>query len=263
MKIAKSFLFLFFSGVFTLSLITCTKDVSNDTFNSSMSDINNQLITRDGQLIDAGCFVPGDSCDHRHIDSMIISFPFYYNDSLLLCDSVFASYTCDVYECEDSIITFDNFNVLAFWGCDSLTNLINNLYQSGNYNEIARIQEMIEYQASLVFEKRYIENLFYSGGYNYPGFYFETHFYRLLCYQTCFEYDVTPSKKIGKTGKFSKVICGNKCCKRTRNYYQDHHVLKVSEPRFEEVGDGKCDMTPQNECNGLLIGDCNRTCGMP
>ncbi|HHH52700.1 MAG TPA: hypothetical protein ENK91_03510, partial [Bacteroidetes bacterium] len=82
--------------------------------------------------------------------------PFYYYDSLF-CDSLIVKFSVDIYSCDDSVITFDNFNIIAFWGCGALDDYLHYLEIIGDFDEISRIMDMIEFQASLIYEQKYIK----------------------------------------------------------------------------------------------------------
>lgn len=243
-----------------MGMIMCVKEPLQD--DSEVNKIGNRFLFRTDSMSDAGCFHPDTSCWNQHLDSMLVGFPFYLSDSLLFCDSVFANFSVDIYICDDSTIYFSNFEIHSFWGCDSLQNMINNLYASGNYNEISRIHEMIEFQASMYFEQKYLENKYYSGGGNWPHYYIESHFYRILCYQTCLINDNSKKTKYPVL-RYTKVACGSKCCERVRRYHVVNKKLISSEPYYIEIGDGHCENIPMEPCNGILSGNCERVCGKP
>jgi hypothetical protein len=189
-----------------------------------------------------------------------MSMPFYYNDTLY-CDSLIVKFSYDIYICDDSVMIFDNFSVIAFWGCDNLDYLLAYLQNIGDYDEIVRIIDMIEFQASLIFEQEYIKGKLQALGWQCPKSFIESHFYRLTCYQTCLEFNTKSGKQV--IGNIEKYPCGRKCCKRIRTHCMEGNIVVSSDPEYEQVGSGVCDLQPNVGCLGILIGECERICGEP
>lgn len=265
----KKNILIFVITVVVLSFVTvqCTKDNLQ-----KFSNDNNELIQRSdnlnenlqgASLSEGFCYDPPSGCDFDFIDTFIY-MPFYYNDTLL-CDSLRVRIRTYIYHCDDNSIYFDNFiaDAVDTAGlCGEFNMLLSALASAGNYDEISRLLDMLEYQASLIFEKEYVKDILLGLGIECPDYYITSYYYKNKCYQWCAEIVSKPGDKY-IVENVSKVFCGNKCCERTVKHCIKGGILYSSDPIFLEVGNGQCGTIPIGNCNGTFLGECDRVCGEP
>lgn len=260
----KSFLISIFSLiVLSFVLMQCTKENSNEiiadnneiTERSDFSNTSIQITSLD----ESSCFDPPTNCIRKEIDTFIY-IPFYYNDTLL-CDSFRVRIRASTYYCGGNTIYFDNFIADPAGNCIAFNILYNDLFAANNFDELSRLFDLLEYQASLIFEEIYIKPIVMGLGYNCPNSFLEVNFYKNTCYQWCGEVVSRPGEPL--VVNVYKIPCGEKCCKRTRTYCAQNGIVYPSAPIFEEVGNGTCDLIPIETCRGTTWGSCERECGEP
>jgi hypothetical protein len=254
---------------FSLALVRCTKDIDLkdsklETKKNSVLDrlnsteiistlksngiiaqlINDKIENRSS--INENCFTPGIYCQSYNITDTIV-IPGY-------CGTHLVRYK--VWICPGNTISITDFRSDPLMSCDSLYDSWLNLSD----DQLVIAYDKYEYAASLVAEYLFISAL--NLDIQCPNYFQGADFYKNLCYQWCIEI-------IGRPGEdrvkflMSKVFCGRKCCKRVIQYCYQNGVLIASTPSFSNVGTAECGTTPVGTCNGELIGDCERTCGVP
>lgn len=220
--------------------IQCTENeiITEKDFHKTenVNPLKNRAVTPD-------CFTPSELCQPYDITDTI-EIPGYCG----LHQVKFTAWHCP----PTNAIYFSDFVANVIDGCDSLWNSW--LYL--NNNQLAVAFDRYDYAASLVAEKLYMQSIL-NPGIQCPTNLIEAHFYTNLCYRWCY----IRNPRTNQIFK-SKVTCGTKCCLRKQSYCYSNGVLQVSSPVFFDGG-GNCGSYPVGQCNGFLVGNCERTCGIP
>ena len=113
--------------------------------------------------------------------------------------------------------------------------------------------------ASVIYEIRYLEEIGIpdcgSGSTTLSSF------VSSLCYRWCVNYDGGPAPGPVSVS-IGKVICGEKCCKRTAEICKDENgEVQFSNVTYTSYGEDSCSNYIKGECRGRLIGDCEHDCG--
>lgn len=260
--------------VLSFVMVQCVKDSVYDKKENNIDQIEsnnlNVLLQSNGlnlynnnsevaSPLSGSCFDPPPNCNPTPIDDTI-TISFYYNGELI-CENLLFRVRCTVWACGGYDYVFDNFVVDPLsLSCAKLNDLLVN----SSDDETARILDALDYQVSLAYEYRFISIIAITNNYICPNSAAEVHFYKNLCYQWCANIDKKARPGEPVLISMGKIVCGDKCCKRKRSYCVKDGVVQVSDPVFEEVGNGICGTTPITGCvNGRLYGDCERTCGAP
>lgn len=202
------------------------------------------------ELTGDGCYNPGLGCVRDTITDTI-SVPGF-------CDNVFVS--VEVWFCVGQPrLIFTNFSALPMGGCDSLWNS----WLSLSDDDLDRELDQFDYAASLIVEEIIMKEFCLALGIICPYSAVEAHYYKNMCYQWCVKIISRPGEPI--LGNIGQVSCGRKCCLRTRTYcYEGNGIFTISNPVFTEIGTSNCGSQPiSGNCDGDLIGRCDRTCGKP
>jgi len=205
------------------------------------NNVNNDKVV--GRTIIPDCFAPSELCVPVDVTDTI-EIPGY-------CGLHQVSYT--VWHCPGTNeVAFTDFEVNVLVWCDSLINSWSSLSNS----QLNIAYDQYEYAASLEIEKMYLLSIL-NPGIQCPTSLVGASFYRNLCYKWCMTKGSRPF-----TLKMVKAQCGTKCCVRRQTYCYNNGVLEISSPVFSDTG-GDCGTWPLVQCNGILIGECERTCGIP
>lgn len=136
-------------------------------------------------------------------------------------------------------------------GCPSLWSYWFSL-SSGN---LSLAEEKFFYDASLIAEQLFMEEVVDIFEVRCPNRAMESVFTRDLCYQKCLV-----KIKTWPFFAFETSHCGTKCCHRTRLFCRNQSgVLLYTEPTFQETGD-ECSFNPTILCDGLST-VCEHNCG--
>ncbi len=191
-----------------------------------------------------GCF-DGSGCD-------LIGKKKIYTDLHMqgTCDNFTA--WADIYVCDGEIV-FTNFN---FSPCNKMYEY----YVLLSDEELAIALDSFYNAASIIYEANYLEenySLYLCGSGNEKA----TAFVSSLCYRWCVNYDGGPAPGPVSVS-IGKVICGEKCCKRSAEVCIDENgKLQFNNVTYTSYGEDSCSNTIKGECRGRLIGDCEHDCG--
>ena len=242
----KNFISLLLLLLFAVALVQCAKD-KDQSERVLVGNTINELESR--SILSSVCYIPGIDCDSFQITDTI-EIPGY-------CGTHLVRYT--VWICYGEPLVFTGFRADPLVACDSLWNSWLNLSD----NALAVAYDKYEYAASLIAEKEFMKTIMNPLIFKCPTSYVGAHFYKNLCYQWCKEV-------VGRPGDpyfiftMGQVFCGRNCCRRIITYcYDENGVLQASNPVFSSVGLPECFPNPIGDCRGQLIGQCERTCGVP
>lgn len=220
--------------------IRCT-DESIVSGKDYLNSVNNDKVV--GRTIIPDCFAPAELCVPVDVTDTI-EVPGY-------CGLHQVSYTA--WHCPGTNeVSFTDFEVNVIVWCDSLMNSWNSLSNA----QLDVAWDQYDYAASLEAEKLYMLSIL-NPGIQCPTSFIAAKFYRDLCYKWCITKGSKPFTLRGR-----KAECGTKCCIRRQSYCYTNGVLVISNPTFTDTG-GNCGTWPLVPCEGILIGECERTCGIP
>ena len=240
-------------------LIKSHKNLEINRFIDFIKSNGIYIITDDNVLksrstLSGYCFRPQDSC-YKYTITDTISISLY-------CNPLYVRVHYDVWQCPgDPNYYFNNFIADPISTCAYLDSLIYN----SDGSALALIFDRIDYQASLIVEQEFMTLVTQYYNPQCPDNRIEAHFYTNLCYQWCMEMIGNPRPPDPAYFVMSKAFCGEKCCKRERKYCMNNGVVMISSPTFQTLDYGECGSSPSNpeECDGRLVGSCERTCGVP
>lgn len=128
-----------------------------------------------------------------------------------------------------------------------------------NDYDLEQALDSFNYAASLIYEQRLIEAI--GAPLCGSGTLLTSTFYNSLCYQWCVTVRSKPEDKYPLM-EVSRVLCGDKCCKRSRNACVDTNgEVQFTNPTFQTIGNNPCQGYPLENCEGRLIGSCEHDCG--
>lgn len=250
-------------------LVTTDQSFSPAQFQEFFQKINNQYTekNKDGKNLSARGIIPPTtssacqpeppapnlSCATAHIIRTVNLPP---NVTCPACTTAVVGFTVRV--CYDPSLPVPNYSFNFYnFGLIALGAACENCLFSlpGHGGDV--VLDQMSYHASLIIEYEYVDDWVYT--WRPPcsnNAYYSSDFLRETCYRWCINFS---------TFEISQITCGEKCCKRTRQFCWEplpipNGTISTTQPVFETVGASSCGIITLT-CNGLQLNCEDRPCG--